>query len=590
MTQAVVGNYLSDEYVTHRQRLDRQRSELENERSSFDSHWRDLSRFILPRRSRFSSFDTNEGGNKYRNIINSTGTRAARELSSGMMSHVTNPARNWFRLAIRSKNDEELDEEAKQWLHDRTKDMFDIFSRSNLYDVLPIMYSDIGVFGTCCFIVERDDEDVVRFTSLPIGSYLVGNDSKDRVRVFIREFRLSIRQAVERFAVKVNGKLDISMFSQSIQNYWINGNREQWIDICHHIYPNSDYDMTNKLSTRKKYRSVYYEKSDTVNNAQDMQYQTNRFLSDSGFDDFPVLVGRWAKRSEDVYGIDCPGMLALGDIRSLQIMEKRKAELVAKITNPPMIANANIVSQKTTLLPGDITYATGNNLKDAFSPAIDIRHGTSDIREDIKEHEERIKSSFYEDLFLMLAHSDRREITAREIDERHEEKLSALGTALERVNKDLLEPLIDLTFKRMISSGYIPEPPESIQGEDIKIEYESIMAQAQKLIGLGSMERAAGFYGEMASLNPDILDTYNIDELMKLYGEMVSLPPGIVRSNEDIDNIRQKRAQALEEERSAAMATEGAKAAKDLSQAEVGDSNLLGQLAQQDENVLQGAI
>jgi len=52
--------------------------------------------------------------------------------------------------------------------------------------------------------------------------------------------------------------------------------------------------------------------------------------------------------------------------------------------------------------------------------------------------ENRIERSFYVDLFLMLANSDRRQITAREIEERHEEKMLMLGPVLQRLNDELL--------------------------------------------------------------------------------------------------------------------------------------------------------
>jgi len=593
-----VNSYVSQDYLSQRQRLDRQRSELENERASFESHWKDLARFILPRRSRFTPFDTNEGGKRYRNIVNSTGTRSARSLSTGMMSNITNPARPWFRLSLRDSNNDELGEDAKEWLHNVTRIMSDIFLKSNLYDVLQIMYLDIGTFGTCCMMIEDDDEDIVRYTSLPIGSYLIGNDSKDRPRVFIREFRLTIRQVVERFCEKDrNGNYDLSILSTSTENLYVNGNHDQWVDICHHIYPNDNYDDSHPLynktrpKRKKRYRSVYYEKGDTAyGTGHASGYDTTNFLRDSGMDHFPILVGRWSKRSEDVYGVDCPGMLALGDIRALQLMEKRKAELVALITKPPMVANANVVSDKTTLLPGDVTYVTQRGQGSAFEPAIKITHGTADIREDIKEHENRIRESFYEDIFLMLSRSDRREITAREVDERHEEKLTALGAVLDRINKDILEPLIDRTFEKAQRKGYIPKPPESIQGKDIRVEYESIMAQAQKLIGLSSLERAAGFYGEMSALNPELLDNFNTDELLRHYGEMVSLPPGIVRDPESLAAIRQQKQQAQQQQEQAMMASEEAKAIKDLSQAELGGDNALSALVGGQASPGQGVI
>ena len=49
-----------------------------------------------------------------------------------------------------------------------------------------------------------------------------------------------------------------------------------------------------------------------------------------------------------------------------------------------------------------------------------------------------------------MAFSDRRQITAREIEERHEEKLLMLGPVLERLNDELLRPLIDRTFNIMV--------------------------------------------------------------------------------------------------------------------------------------------
>lgn len=552
-----------------------------NERQSFDGHWADLANHILPRRIRLSTFDVNNGGKAYRNIVNSTGTRSSRTLATGMMANITNPAKKWFRLNIKG-NMEELPEDAKVWLYNRTRELNKVFSKSNVYDALQVLYLDLGVFGTGCILVEDDGEDIVRYTSLPVGSYWAGNDAKDRPRIFVREMRMTVRQIVEEFCKKMpDNSYDISILSYSTQELWNNGSHEEWIDVCHHIYPNDRFRDGSRIAMFKRYRSVYYEKGGGNGKGGSSNYEyddINNFLRDSGYDEFPLLIGRWAKRAEDVYGTDCPGMLALGDIRALQLMERRKAELVALITRPPMTAVAEVVNNGTSVLPGKITYVSGQNVRDKYAPSVEIRHGTNDIREDIREHELRIKESFYEDLFLMLSQSDRREITAREVDEWHEEKLTALGAVFDRVNKDVLEPLIFLTFNKMKRKGHVPEPPQSIKNMDIQIEYESVMSQAQKLIGLSSIERAAGFYGEISALNPDALDTFDVDELIRVYGDTVSLPPGIIRGAEELESIReQKRAMQQRQEEAMTMVEE-AKAAKDLSQAETGGNNALSQM------------
>ena len=175
----------SDAEVTYtrRQRLEQINSQLERERATFEYHWRELSEYILPRRSRFFVGDGNRGDKRHSRIIDSTATLAVRTLSSGMMSGITSPARPWFRLTV-SDPALSASEDVKQWLHDVTDRMTTLFLRSNLYNVLPSVYADIGTFGTSAILMEKDAEIGFRFHSFPIGSYKLGTDSKGRVRVF----------------------------------------------------------------------------------------------------------------------------------------------------------------------------------------------------------------------------------------------------------------------------------------------------------------------------------------------------------------------------------------------------------------------
>lgn len=192
----------------------------------------------------------------------------------------------------------------------------------------------------------------------------------------------------------------------------------------------------------------------------------------------------------------------------------------------------------------------------------------------------RIKRVFYEDLFLMLSNTDRREITAREVDVRQEEKLLALGPVLEQLNQDLLDPLIDIAFTLMDRQGLIPEPPQDIQGKSLRVEYISIMAQAQKLAGIASIERFAGFAQGIAAVNPEALDKIDTDQILDVYGDRLSLQPGIVRSDDKVAEIRQSRAQAQQAAQVAATVQQGAAAMRDLSGADMEGDNALTRLIQ----------
>jgi hypothetical protein len=179
----------------------------------------------------------------------------------------------------------------------------------------------------------------------------------------------------------------------------------------------------------------------------------------------------------------------------------------------------------------------------------------------------------------MLAQSDRRQITAREIDERHEEKLLALGPVLEQLNQDSNDPLIDIAFDIHMRQGLIPPPPEEVQGSDLKVEYISMMAQAQKLVGIGGVERFAGFVMQAAQVDPSVLQKVNADQMIDVYADMTSVPPSIVRTDEQVSEMRQAQAAQQAKQQQMMMVKEASAAAKNLSQADLSGDNALSRMA-----------
>lgn len=542
------------------------RSQLDNERSTFMTHWRDLSDYILPRRSRFTITDVNRGDRRNQKIIDATATMAVRTLRSGMMSGVTSPARPWFRLQTPDNSLNEMGS-VKTWLSQVSDRMSNMFLKSNLYNVLPIVYGDIGVFGTSAMVIEEDFQDGIRAYPFAIGSYWIANDEKLKVNVFMREFQLTVRQLVGKFGRmdENGGQIDWSVFSSHVKNLWDAGQYEQWIEVAHVIMPNSEHDPKRLQSKYKKFLSCYYERG--AGGVQSSSYSVSfedRLLSEKGYDYFPVLCPRWEITGEDVYGTDCPGMIALGDVKQLQLGEKRAMQAIDKMINPPMTGPSSLRNSKASILPGDITYLDASQQGESFRPAHEVRFDVNALDAKQAQVRQRVQRAFFEDLFLMLAQSDRRQITAREIEERHEEKLLALGPVLEQLNQDLLDPLIDIAFNVMVSQNQLPEIPEELQGVPLKVDYISIMAQAQKLVGIGGIERFAGFVSQAASADPKVLDKVNADQMLDVYGDILSLPPGIIRSDEEVAQIRASREEAAAAAQQSEQMMAQASAAKEI--------------------------
>lgn len=552
---------------TKRQSYERLISDLRLERASYIPHWTELNDYFLPRVGRFLVTDSKARGDKRnQKIINNTGTMSARTLQAGMMGGVTSPAKPWFKLAT---GDPALDEfgSVKEWLHVVAYRMREVFRRSNVYNALPHAYADLGVFGTHAMAVLEDDETVIRCYAYPIGSYAVANNSRLIVDTCVREWTMTVRQLVNTFGLE--------NCSDTVKRLYENQSYQDSIEVAHIVQPNADYKEGSPFSKNKKFSSCYMERGMASTDLGD------KFLRMSGFEDFPILAPRWSLTGEDIYG-NSPGMEALGDCKALQLKEKRKAQLIDKGTSPPMAAPSSLRNERSSLLAGDVTYYDTNAGQVRFEPVYQpAPQWLGMLVEDIRMDEQRVKRAFFEDLFLMLSAMDTGSpVTATEIAERKEEKLLVLGPVLERLNDELLDPLIDRTFNIMLRRGMIPEPPPELRDVDLKVEYVSVMAQALKMVGIGGIERFSGYVGNLAAVNPEILDKYDMDASVDEYGSLVGVPPRLIVPDDKVAEIRaarkQQQAAAMAAEQGAALA----QGAQTLSQTDVAGDNALTRILQ----------
>lgn len=563
--------------------LNNLRSELELERSSFISHWRDLADYILPRRARFTITDVNKGDRRNQKINNNTATLAARTLRSGMLSGVTSPARPWFRLTTPDPKMAEFGN-VKEWLYQVQTIMSNTFLKSNLYNTLPLVYGDMGTFATAPFSVQEVfNGNVLHTESYPIGSYMIAKDELGKVNTFVREYRMTISNFVKRFVRQDDGSMDWSNVSMSVKSLWDNSSYNVWVDVCHIVMPNDEYDPKKLESKFKKFSSIYFELGNS-GQGKGSPYPSDdnmKILDEKGFDMFPVLCGRWEVTGEDVYGTNCPGMEALGDIKALQLGEKKSFQAIDKMIDPPMLADASMRNHVTNVLPGGVTFAADRSGGDSFKPAYQINFQINQMEAKMQQIESRIRRAYFEDLFLMIANDERSNITAEEIRARKEERLLAVGPVLEQLNQDILDPLIDLSFEFHRRQGLLPPPPEELSGLDLKVEYISVMAQAQKLITIGSVERFTGYASQLMALDPATRDKVDLDQMIDVYGEITSVPPSIIKTDDQVADIRAQREQAMQQQQQAALAAQQAKTVKDLATSPTDGENALTDLINQ---------
>ncbi|MFN7049764.1 portal protein, partial [Proteus mirabilis] len=288
----------------------------------------------------------------------------------------------------------------------------------------------------------------------------------------------------------------------------------------------------------------------------------------------------WEVNGEDVYGSSCPGMLALGGTKALQLMQKRKAQMIDKLTNPPLQVPASLKNQRVNTIPGGINYLDEANPTNKIQTIFDVQPvALKALLEDVQDTRQLIDTAYFVDLFRMMQMVNTRSMPIEAVVEMREEKLLQLGPVLQRLDSELLDKLINRTFSILVNKNLLPIAPDEMQGMDLKVEYISVMAQAQKAIGVGSIERFAGFVGNLAKVKPEALDKLNADDAIDNYASAIGVSPTIVATNEQVQAIRQQRQAQQQQMAQMQMAQSAIDGAKTLSDTNLDNDSALSAMA-----------
>lgn len=546
--------------ATEKDRLKQVLAELKADREPFMTLWKELAQYYLPKRyvwlddHRGSSQRAREAKNPY--ILDSTGTMAARVLASGMMNGITSPSRPWYKLRVDGFEHES--DAAAIWADEVTRRMLYVMAESNFYNSLAIMYLDLVVFGSAASLIYEDDESIIHCYNPALGEYYLGQNHRNKVDTFAREFQQSIKQLVTNFGEE--------NLPEELRTKWKAGGAQALHNykVYHLVEPNID--GKSSVAERFAYRETYWLASKN----------DNTVLVQRGFNEMPGVFPRWELTANDSYGTG-PGMQGLPDVLQLQQETKRKAQAIDKVVNPPIVADVQLEHRPMALMPNGITFVAGQNNVGA-KPLYQIQPPLQELTQDIREVQARIRETFHNDLFQMISQIDTVR-SATEIDARREEKLVLLGSVLERFENEALDPAINRIYSIMDRRGMLPEPPPEIEGAAIEIQYVSILSSAQRAVAAAPIERWLAMVGQMAPLAPVVAKVPDWETTIRDYGTSIGVPAKSMRSREALAELEQAEAEQLAQQEAAVQGRELVEGAKVLSETDVGGgSNALQQL------------
>jgi Bacteriophage head to tail connecting protein len=535
-------------------------------RYSWWVHAHELADYIIPRRYKWliTPNQMSRGSPINQHILDSTGTLAARNLASGMMSGITSPTRPWFRLKI-GRIDSTQTSPISLWLAECERLLMLVFAESDFYNSAATMYLDLVIFGTAPILLYEDFENVISCFNPCFGEYYVDCSDKLHIDTLYREFTLTTDQTVKQFGIDNVSSYVARLYKEG------GANLTRELVVAHAIEPNTEPRKFG-FPEQFKFRECYWEWGGTASPQGSGASYAPGFLRKRGYFEQPFVCPRWDLVSNDAYGRS-PAMDALGDIKQLQLEVRRKAQAIDKLVNPPMVADIQLKNQPASLLPGGVTYIAGmmSQSRPGFAPVYQVAPPVKEIMEDLNEVRERIKETFFNNLFQTISqYETRSNVSATEIDARRAESLILLGPVLERVYDEGIKPIIERTFAVTARAGILPPAPPEIQGKNINIEFVSMLAVAQAAAATSGIERLLQLGGNLAGVDPAVMDNIDIDYALDKYSDLLHNDPRMIRSPVQLKQIRDQRQQQQQKQEQAEMAEKLAAGAKTLSETNVG--------------------
>jgi len=530
---------------------------LRDSRAIWDTAWQEIAEHIFTRKAGITQKDYTPANQRDARLYDITGMDAIERAVAGYMSWTTDKTQPWmeFTPILAFRNNDAV----KNWLRECSMLAAEYIANSNFYAERHESLFDLWGFGTSCLFSQVTPDNQTRFEKIKIGSYVFDTDHNGAANCVMREFEMTARQA--------EGKFGRDELPIAVREAFDNGSEKKFTFI-HIVEPRPvkerGNDMGMAAGKKKAFVSAYVEK------------QSQKIVQESGFDSFPFHVGRFLKWDaldvSDMWGYG-PGFSILPESRQLNFMQKMMDVYAEKTVFPPMMVPDTFEGTLKTSARAMNYYGAGLN-PDSIYP-LNVSGDWSMAMERVKMRQEMIRRRCHLDMFQMFSMNaaNNREMTAFEAGQLAGEKLDAISPAFDRDTTDTIQPMMIRLFESWAENGMLPAPPpESVQqiGPNLiqvpnpVITMTNRLALALRGMSLRAADTMVQKIASLAQVFPEIVDEVNPSWFIRESSRLAGVDPSFLRPQEEVDAIRQGRAQAMQAQQQMAMMQQAAGAVKDI--------------------------
>lgn len=493
-------------------------------------------------------------------------TNAAQELlkqgATGFSVNLTSPAREWFELGHALTLDNISQKHGlEKGLENLTAGVREVFETCGVYRELDKAYEHLLAFGTACILVlptEGAGFNFLKATTLRFGTYALGIGADGFVNRCSRKFEWTPAQIVERFGI------DAAPGDWRERIARGEGHKDN-ITVYNLIEPNTAYDkVAEACGFDDGWRSIYW--ADWSNRGRYGE-ESRPLLSVKYIRNKPIIAPRLEREAGDIWGRG-RGEDALPAARALKALRKDLINISGNIADPALFIDSSLQGQSLKLERGGITYYTGRDGVSPSQPAIPLATGYQALFEQQADIRQELADTFLVSRFATInaLKANPGVKTATEIEQLVRENMGLLGPIITNLEQEFLNPLVttivDITLDVAEEQNFDLSMLAPVLDGGMKIRYVGEVHAAMKASNIHALNSIIGFSSGIiqTTQDPSILDAINVDVLIREFADASGVKATCLRAPEEVDAIRNQRAQAQQQAQQAQVELQQAQA------------------------------
>lgn len=506
-------------------------AEMDSDRKTVDAVRQEIADHVIGKRD--FDIERTPGEVRTRRIYDSTGMFSGMILASAIQNFVANVQTELFELVT---EDPRLMEslEAREWVEEAQRTLKFLMARPEAGWTAAMQEAliDDVFFGMLAMFVEDVPGLPIRYSARPVSEIYITENAAGTVDTVWRKFRLTARQAAQRFP-----QADMPRVRKALKEA-----PHQKFLFWHGVHPTSDPMWTGPQA--KPWRSVF------------AAFDDKELVEERGLERNPYKVSRWEKHAGEVYGRG-PGWTALPEQRMLNSMSKTLIENAQLKARPPVAIADDDVLNPLNLNPEGRNVIRASGFTSDPIRLLETTGDTGLAVEMFDRRREAVRSAFMHDLLEILRSPI---TTATQVVEMVQRSRSLFAPTVARMEAEFLEPVINDSFVIALRAGAFPPPPPVLSGARLNVRYKNPVARSQLESDSQALDAFLGFIGNVAEIAPSVLDNVDFDAAVRSKQVATGVPSKLLRTVEEVRLRREEQARLAEEQRQMQMASEGAQA------------------------------